>query len=67
MAAERKTVFDIDGNPIDMEAARNLMDDGIAESLHGMVEDDQELIERYSALHRRKFGEDFAPYHGLPW
>lgn len=48
------------GDLINFEAAVNLMDDDIRESLHaGGIEDAQEFFDKYTAAHVEKFGEDW--------
>lgn len=48
------------GQVINLEAARMLMDDEICEQIHGTVETEQEFMDSYAAAHEEKFGEAFA-------
>lgn len=43
-----------------IDAARALMDDEIAESIHGTVDNDQDFVAAYSEAHRAKYGVDFV-------
>ena len=63
-------VKDANGNWIDYEAAENMMDDGLRESLHGEMAPcrAQEFIEAYAKAHAEEFGgEKWAPYYGGAW
>lgn len=61
-------VEDCNGHAIDFEAAINLMDDEIREGLHADgIESKQKFIEAYAERHAEKYGDEFAPYHGLAW
>jgi len=55
-----KTVI-VNGHEVDMDAAVNLMDDNIRDSLHGIMAPcgDQEFIDAYCAAHRDKYGIEF--------
>lgn len=57
------TITDATGNEIDFDAAVNLMDDTIRETLHDAIGDtpatEQEFFNMYAAAHMRKFGEPF--------
>ena len=56
------------GQEIDFQAVVNIMDDEIREELAMMgFGSEQEFFEAYSAAHKEKFGEDFAPWVDLPW
>lgn len=57
---------DYHGDLIDFAAARNLMDEEICETIED-TEDASDFIMQYAALHEKKHGEKFAPYHGLAW
>ena len=48
------------GNTIDFEAARSLMDDGLCEDIHGTVETEQEFMDAYAKLHEEKYGIEFV-------
>ena len=61
------TVLDINDKPVDITAARVLMDDDICEELHGTTQSDQEFFEKYAAMHLEKYGDDFQPYTGGAW
>jgi hypothetical protein len=50
----------LNGKPVDMAAARALMDDELCEQIHGTVETDQEFLDAYMAAHKAKFDEDFV-------
>ena len=62
-------VFDANRNPVDFEAAVNMMDDDLREELHAELAPctEQEFFKTYAARHAEKFGEDFAPYVGGAW
>ncbi len=47
------------GKTIDLDAARNLMDDELCEAIHGTVETEQEFMDAYAEAHAAKYGEDF--------
>lgn len=47
------------GAEIDFEAAVNLMDDEIRESICGTVDTEQEFFTAYCAAHEAKYGEKF--------
>lgn len=47
------------GQEINMEAARMLMDDEICESIHGTVDTDQEFMDAYTAAHKETYGVEF--------
>ena len=51
------TVGDWTG-PVD--AARNLMDDDLAEAIHGTVDAEQEFVDAYMVAHRAKYGSDYT-------
>lgn len=48
------------GKTIDLDAARMLMDDELCESIHGIVETDQEFMDAYAAAHEAKYGTEFV-------
>ncbi|MBB3193916.1 hypothetical protein [Roseateles terrae] len=48
------------GREIQMDAARNLMDDGLCEEIHGTVDNDQDFLDAYLAAHEAKFGTPFV-------
>lgn len=50
----------LDGRPVDMAAARALMDDDLADEIHGTVDNDQSFVDAYSDAHRAKFGADWV-------
>lgn len=43
-----------------VEDARNLMDDELAEQVHGTVDTEQEFADAYCSAHLQKFGTDFV-------
>ena len=47
------------GEIVDIDAARALMDDDICDSIHGSVDTEQEFIDAYAAAHIKKYGEEF--------
>jgi len=51
------------GKQMDFDAAVQLMDDEVRESIHevGTYHDQQSFMDQYSAAHAQKFGEQFAP------
>ena len=49
----------LNGYPIDMEAARILMDDELCDAIHGTVDTEQEFLDAYLAAHEAKYGEPF--------
>lgn len=66
------TVNDFNGKVIDFEAAMQLADQEICESMQAEYgetwSNDQQFIERYAELHAEKFnGEEFAPFYGGAW
>ncbi len=48
------------GEVIDLDAARVLMDDDLCESIHGTVESEQEFMDSYTAAHKIRFGANFV-------
>ena len=60
MTNATNTAVIINGNQVDMDAARNLMDDELCEQIHGTVDNDQEFADVYVAAHRAKYGEEFV-------
>lgn len=64
-----ENVLDENGDPVDYEAAVQLMDDDIREGLHAKLSpcSNQKFFDEYAKAHREKFGEDFAPAVGKPW
>ena len=48
------------GEMIDLDAARMLMDDDLANEVHATVESDQEFMDEYSIAHAAKYGVDFV-------
>lgn len=48
------------GKSIDLDAARNLMDDELCEKIHGTVDTEQEFMDAYAAAHLAKYGEEFV-------
>ncbi|MFO0293777.1 MAG: hypothetical protein ACK51F_10595 [Rhodospirillales bacterium] len=48
------------GQTIDLDAARVLMDDEICEAIHGTVETSQEFMDAYAAAHEEKHGAPFV-------
>lgn len=48
------------GREYDIDAVRNLMDDDLAERIHGTVETEQEFVDAYCALHLTTYGEPFV-------
>ena len=55
-----QTTITHNGRQIDVDAARNLMDDELCEQIHGTVETEQEFFDAYLAAHAEKFGEEFV-------
>jgi hypothetical protein len=47
------------GKTINMDAARNLMDDELCEAVHGTVDTDQEFMDAYAKAHEEKYGVAF--------
>lgn len=62
-------VADTYGEPVDFEAAAQLMDDELREELHDKMApcSRQEFFDAYAKRHHDKFGDDFAPYVGAAW
>lgn len=54
------TKITINGQQFDIDAARNLMDDELCESIHGTVETEQEFVDAYLEAHLAKYGEEFV-------
>jgi len=54
-------VVTVRGQPVDFDAAVNLMDDDLREAIHdAFIEGtDQDFIDMYAAGHAAKFGEEF--------
>ena len=50
----------LDGREIDLDAARQLMDDELCEQIHGTVDSDQEFLDAYIPAHEEKFGAPFV-------
>lgn len=48
------------GHDYDFDAARNLMDDELCESIHGTVETEQEFVDAYAVAHAEKYGDEFV-------
>lgn len=57
------TVINSAGKTIDFEAAVNIMDDELRESVHFELAPcaDQEFFDAYCKRHFEKFGEEFEP------
>ncbi|HWI48379.1 MAG TPA: hypothetical protein VNU45_09185, partial [Rummeliibacillus sp.] len=53
-------VVKVNGEWFEPDAVANLMDDEIRESLHGLYEEEQELVDAYCVAHKAKFGEEFV-------
>jgi hypothetical protein len=47
------------GKTIDLDAARQLMDDEICEQIHGLVKTEQEFLDAYVCAHREKYADEF--------
>lgn len=62
-------VADAYGEPVDFEAAAQLMDDELREELHDEMApcSRQEFFDAYAERHAVKFGNDFAPYVDAAW
>lgn len=45
---------------IDLDAARQLMDDEICEQIHGTVDSEQEFLDAYLVAHEKKYGTPFV-------
>lgn len=58
--SQLNVVKDTQGNQVDMQAARQLMDDDLCEQIHGTVETEQEFFDAYVKAHDEKFGEEFV-------
>ena len=54
------TKITINGQQFEIDAARNLMDDELCESIHGTVETEQEFVDAYLEAHLAKYGEEFV-------
>ena len=54
------TKITINGQQFGIDAARNLMDDELCESIHGTVETEQEFVDAYLEAHLAKYGEEFV-------
>lgn len=64
----RGIVKDRLGRDVNYEAAENLMDDELRESIHGeFARTQQQFFDEYAKRHFAKFGEHFAPYAGYAW
>ena len=50
----------INGQVVDLAAARALMDDDLCNAIHGTVETEQDFVDAYLAAHRAKYGADFV-------
>lgn len=48
------------GKTIDLDAARQLMDDEICEVIHGTVDTEQEFMDAYAKAHEEKYGTEFV-------
>jgi hypothetical protein len=48
------------GEMIDLDAARVLMDDDLANEVHATVESDQEFMDKYAIAHAARYGVDFV-------
>lgn len=48
------------GQTIDLDAARMLMDDDLCEAIHGTVATEQEFMGAYAAAHEEKYGTEFV-------
>lgn len=56
------------GQTIDLDAAAQIMDNDIRETLAAEgIDDPTEFLRRYAEAHKAKFGEEFAPYAGGAW
>ena len=45
---------------VDIDVARNLMDDDICGEIRGTVDTEQEFVDAYCAAHEAKYGETFT-------
>ena len=61
--------IDSKGHQQDFCPAVVLMDDDLREEVHRELAPcwEQDFIEEYAKRHKKKFGEDFAPYSGGAW
>jgi hypothetical protein len=50
----------INGQIVELDVARSLMDDEICEAIHGTVDTEQEFVDAYLVAHERKFGAPFV-------
>lgn len=66
---DEQSVYDENGNPVNFDAAVQLMDDEIREELHNEIAPctNQKFLSEYAKLHEQKYGEGFAPYVGGNW
>ena len=48
------------GNTIDLDAARQLMDDDLCAAIHGTVDTEQEFMDAYAKAHEEKYGAEFV-------
>ena len=48
------------GKTIDLDAARQLMDDEICEVVHGTVDTEQAFMDAYAKAHEEKYGTEFV-------
>ena len=49
-----------DGRTVDLDAARQLMDDELCDAIHGTVDTEQEFFDAYLEAHEGKYGEPFV-------
>ena len=54
------TTINYNGHEFDFDAARNLMDDEICESIHGTVDTEQEFFDEYVERNLEKFAGGFV-------
>ncbi len=54
------TTINYNGHEFAFDAARNLMDDDICESIHGTVDTEQEFFDEYVERHLEKYDEEFV-------
>ena len=59
-------VINMNGTEINYEAAVELMDDEIMESICGTVESEQEFFTAYEKAHAEKYGDEWELSKGNP-
>jgi hypothetical protein len=49
-----------EGRTINIDAARMLMDDELCETIHGIVDTEQDFFDHYLICHQQKYGTSFV-------